>query len=112
MDVSSLCRPFFDFFFLVFFFLAFFFLILCLEFLDFHFSERNFFDFFGVAKVSRIDTQSQKAPELEFPIPRKFPYFILLSHIYEWPPAGAAFRESIEVNLCKNTLYLRNYMHL
>ena len=26
--------------------------------------------------------------------------------------AGAAFRESIEVNLCKNTLYLRNHMHL
>ena len=31
--------------------------------------------------MSRIDTQSQKAPELEFPIPRKSPYFILLSHI-------------------------------
>ena len=46
---------------LVGFFLTFF-LILCLEFLDFHFSERKFFDSFGVAKVSRIDTQSQKAP--------------------------------------------------
>ena len=40
----------------------------------------NFFYFSGVAKVSRIDTQSQKAPELAFPIPRKFLYFILLSH--------------------------------
>ena len=80
VDVSSLCRPFSYFFFLVFFSWLFF-LILCLEFLDFHFSERKFFDFFGVAKVSRIDTQSQKAPELEFSIPRKSPYFILLSHI-------------------------------
>ena len=34
--------------------------------------------FSGVTKVNRIDTQSQIAPELELPTPRKFPYFILI----------------------------------
>ena len=75
-----LCVVPFPTFFSCIFFLTFFFLILCPEFLCFHFSTTFFFDFSGVAKVSRIDTQSQKAPELEFSIPRKSPYFILLSH--------------------------------
>ena len=76
MDVSSLCRPFSYFLFLFFFF---YFLVSGISLFSLF---ENFFYFSGVAKVSRIDTQSQKAPELEFPIPRKFLYFILLSHKY------------------------------
>ena len=86
VDVSSLCRPFsylsssssssssFLFFLIVF-------LLLVSRISLFSLFEKNFF-FSGEAKVSRIDTQSQKASELEFPIPRKILYFILLSHKY------------------------------
>ena len=77
MFVSS----FFLLFFLDFFFLAFFFNSVS-GISPLSLFENFFFDIYGVAKVSRIDTQSQKAPELEFPIPRKSPYFILLSHTF------------------------------
>ena len=88
VDVSSLCRPFsylsssssssssFLFFLIVF-------LLLVSRISLFSLFEKNFF-FSGEAKVSRIDTQSQKAPELAFPIPRKFLYFILLSHTFSF----------------------------
>ena len=95
VDVSSLCRPFFFFFFFFLLLLVFFLYFLCLEFLYFHFLK-TFFYFSGVAKVSRIDTQSQKAPELAFPIPRKFLYFILLSHIFDgWICESEKYRKMV-----------------